>query len=82
MQLKQMMQRCCCLSAQGGVVGMVLDLTNSDKYYDPGEFTNRNVRYCKVRAAVVACCDQAMSLSPRAASGNRVLGEDSSKGEY
>jgi hypothetical protein len=34
---------------QGGLVGMVLDLTNSDKYYDPAEFTGRNVRYVKVR---------------------------------
>lgn len=34
---------------QGGVVGMVLDLTNSNKYYDPREFTERSVRYCKVR---------------------------------
>lgn len=31
-----------------GVVGMVLDLTNSDKYYDPNEFVSRNVRYVKV----------------------------------
>lgn len=32
---------------------MVLDLTNSDKYYDPQEFTTRNVRYVKVGHS---CC--------------------------
>jgi hypothetical protein len=39
----------------GGVVGMVLDLTNSDKYYDPQEFINMNVRYCKVCSRAVLC---------------------------
>lgn len=55
------------LHVQGnnGVVGMVLDLTNSDKYYDPQEFIGRNVRYCKVcGCAVLRCAD---------ASVNRVL---------
>jgi len=27
---------------------MVLDLTNTNRYYDPVEFTAHNVRYCKV----------------------------------
>ncbi|KAF8072474.1 Rngtt [Scenedesmus sp. PABB004] len=31
-----------------GQIGMVLDLSNSDKYYDPAEFTAANVRYAKV----------------------------------
>lgn len=45
---------CCAVSAlqnPDAVVGMVLDLTNSDKYYDPMEFTANNVRYCKVSQA-------------------------------
>jgi hypothetical protein len=53
---------------------MVLDLTNSDKYYDPGEFTNRNVRYCKVRAVLVPCCVHACCSSSRVATSSDVLG--------
>ncbi|WIA08218.1 hypothetical protein OEZ85_007667 [Tetradesmus obliquus] len=32
----------------GGQVGMVLDLSNSDKYYDPQVITDNSVRYVKV----------------------------------
>eukprot|EP00882_Tetradesmus_deserticola_P011034 GHRQ01011669.1.p1 GENE.GHRQ01011669.1~~GHRQ01011669.1.p1 ORF type:complete len:176 (+),score=22.07 GHRQ01011669.1:403-930(+) len=31
-----------------GQVGMVLDLSNSDKYYDPAAITDNSVRYVKV----------------------------------
>jgi hypothetical protein len=33
---------------------MVLDLSNSDKYYDPQEFHQRNVRWVKVRPGATA----------------------------
>jgi hypothetical protein len=40
---------------QTETIGMVLDLTNSDKYYDPAYFVQRNVRYCKVSCAGAPC---------------------------
>lgn len=40
---------------QGGVLGMVLDLSNSDKYYDPTEFTSNNIRYIKVCQRMAGC---------------------------
>jgi hypothetical protein len=41
---------------QDGILGMVLDLSNSDKYYDPSEFTNNGIRYIKV--GMGAPCEQ------------------------
>lgn len=38
----------CLLVLQAALVGMVLDLSNSDKYYDYREIEGREVRYVKV----------------------------------
>lgn len=35
-------------AAQTGQVGMVLDLSNSTRYYDPQEIVGNSVRYVKV----------------------------------
>jgi hypothetical protein len=43
---------------QDAKIGMVLDLSNSDKYYDPECFTANSVRYVKVCPVMTRACAQ------------------------
>uniref|UniRef100_F1LEG3 RNA/RNP complex-1-interacting phosphatase n=2 Tax=Ascaris TaxID=6251 RepID=F1LEG3_ASCSU len=38
-------------SAHGKEIGLVIDLTATEKYYDPCEWTNRGIEYVKIRCS-------------------------------